>query len=89
MSLGRDGFRLRQGFGGTRPRRPIFLLVTEANDSSDGTDVSAEVRPLPHEGGGRPSLERGVLWFTPRDRRRNRDRAKAAVLSSSPAPRPP
>ena len=25
----------------------IFLLVTEPNDSSDGTDVSAEVRPLP------------------------------------------
>jgi len=28
----------------------IFLLVTEPNDSSDGTDVSAEVRPLPGQG---------------------------------------
>src|SRR5262249_39987173 len=37
------------------PRRPIFLLVTEPNDSSDGMDVSAEVRSLPDEGGGRPS----------------------------------
>jgi hypothetical protein len=26
FKLGRDGFRLRQGFGGTGPRRPIFSL---------------------------------------------------------------
>jgi hypothetical protein len=31
----RQGFLLRQGFGGTRPRRPLSLFVTERNDSSD------------------------------------------------------
>ena len=39
FNLGRDGFRLRQGFGGTRLRRPIFLLVTKPNDSWDGTEA--------------------------------------------------
>jgi hypothetical protein len=43
---------------GRPPCRPIFFFFyLGPNDQSDGTDVSAEVRPLPDEGGGRPSMK--------------------------------
>src|SRR5262249_5008340 len=55
-----EAVRLLRVREGRLPRRPIFLLVTEPNDSSGGTDLSAFTRPWPEEGVSRPFYEKSV-----------------------------